>query len=60
MINKYNNTCHSVIKMKPINLKNSTYIDYGIENNYEDPKFEIDDHVRIWKPFCKRLNSKLF
>ena len=47
MINKYNNTCHSVIKMKPINLKNSTYIDYGIENNYEDPKFEIDDHVRI-------------
>ena len=27
IINKYNNTCHSTIKMKPVDVKSSTYID---------------------------------
>ena len=32
--------------MKPVNVKPSTYIKFGAENN-RDPKFEIGDHVRI-------------
>ena len=35
--------------MKPINVKSSTYIDFGIENNDKDPKFEVGDHVLISK-----------
>ena len=44
---KYNNTYHSTIKMKPVDLKYSTYIDFGIEKNDEDPKFKVGKHVRI-------------
>ena len=39
----------STIKMKPNNVKSNTYIDFAIENNNKDPKFEVDDHVRISK-----------
>ena len=37
------------MKMKPINVKSSTYIDFGVENNDKDPKFEVGDHMRISK-----------
>ena len=47
ILNKYNNTYHSKIKMKPADVKASTYIDFKKENNKEDPKFEVGDHVRI-------------
>ena len=33
IVNKYNNTYHSIIKMKPIDVKSSTYIDSNKENN---------------------------
>ena len=49
IVNKYNNTCHSTINMKPVDVKFSTYIDFGIENNDKDPKFKVGDHVRISK-----------
>ena len=35
--------------MKPVDVKSSTYIDFGIENNYKNPKFKVGDHVRISK-----------
>ena len=35
--------------MKPIDIKSSTYIDFNKKNNKDDPKFEVDDHVRISK-----------
>ena len=47
IVNKFNNTYHSTIKMKPIDVTSSTYIDFNKENNKEDPKFEVDDYVRI-------------
>ena len=28
IVNKYNNTCHSTIKIKPVDVKNNTYIDF--------------------------------
>ena len=49
MVNKYNNTCHSKIKMKPADVKPSTYTDSSKEINDEDPKFKIGDIVRISK-----------
>ena len=33
IVNKYNKPYHSTIKMKPFDLKSSTYIDCGNENN---------------------------
>ena len=46
-VNEYNNTYHRTIKMKPIDVKDNTYIDFGKEVNDEDPKFKVGDHVRI-------------
>ena len=40
IVNEYNDTYHSTIKMKPFNVNSSTYIDFGIENNDKDPKFK--------------------
>ena len=47
VVNENNNTYHSTMKMKPLNVKSRTYIDFGIENNEKDPKFEVRDNVRI-------------
>ena len=35
--------------MKPIDVKDNTYIDFGKEVNENDPKFKVGDHVRISK-----------
>ena len=46
---KCNNTYHSTIKIKHVDVKSSAYIDFNKENNEKDPKFKVDDHVRISK-----------
>ena len=38
IVNKYNNTCHSAIKIKPLDVKTNTYIDSGKEINDKDRK----------------------
>ena len=43
IFNKYNNTYHNTIKMKPVDVKSSTYIDSSKETNDKDPKFKIGD-----------------
>ena len=35
--------------MKPVEVKSSKYIDFNKENNKEDPKSKVGDHVRISK-----------
>ena len=35
--------------MKPIDVKSSIYINFGIGNNDKDPKFKVADNVRISK-----------
>ena len=35
--------------MKPIDVKDDTYIGFGKEVNDNDPKFKVGDHVRISK-----------
>ena len=47
IVHKYNNKKHKTIKMKLINVKDNTYIDFGKEANDNDPKFKVGDHVRI-------------
>ena len=49
IVRKYNNTYHTSIKMKPVNIKDYTYIDFKKEVNDKDLKFQIGDHVRISK-----------
>ena len=49
IVNKYNNTYHSTIKMKHKDVKPSTYIDSRKEINDEDPKSKTGDIVRISK-----------
>ena len=48
IVNKYNNTKHSTIKMKPTDVKNNkgVYID---EHNAKDSRFKVGDRVRISK-----------
>ena len=47
IVNKYNNTYHRRIKMKPVDVKGNTYIDSTeLHSNDKDPKFEVGDLVR--------------
>ena len=54
IVNKYNNAYHGTIKMKPADVKDSTYI-VSIDlhstelHPNKDPKFKVVDHVRISK-----------
>ena len=48
--------------MKHVDAKPSTNIDFNQENNKEDHKFKVDDHLRISKykkNFWQRLHSTL-
>ena len=49
IVNEYNNTYHRTIKMKPVDVKDNTYIDFKKEVNDKDPKFKVGDYVRISK-----------
>ena len=49
IVNKYNHTYHRTIKMKPFDVKDNTYINFGEEVNDKDPKFQVGDHIRISK-----------
>ena len=53
ILNECNNTYHTTIKMKPIDVKDNTYIikkyNTDKEINNKDPKFKVGDRVRISK-----------
>ena len=49
IVDEYNNTYHGTIKMKPIDVKDNTYINTSKEINNKDPKFKVGDYVRISK-----------
>ena len=49
IVNEYNNTYHTTIKMKPIDVKDNTYINTDKETNDKDPKFKVGDRIRISK-----------
>ena len=47
--NKYNDTVHKTIKMKPIDVTRDSYAEYNENLNKKDPKFKVGHHVRISK-----------
>ena len=49
IVDEYNNTYHTTIKMKPIDVKDNIYINANKEFNNKDPKFKVCDRVRITK-----------
>ena len=49
IVNEYNNTMHRTFKMKPTDVKDNMYTDFGKEVNDNDPKFKVGNHVRISK-----------
>ena len=62
IVNKNNNTYHRTIKMKPVDVKPSIYIDVNKENYKKGPKSKVGDHVRISKYeniFAKWLRFRL-
>ena len=59
IVNEYNNTCHRRIKMKPVDVKDNTYIgSMELHSDDKDPKFKVGDHVRVSK--YKKFFSKRY
>ena len=48
-VDGYNNTYHRTIKMKSVDVKDNTYINFEKEVNNKDPKFKVGDYIRISK-----------
>ena len=49
IVDKYNNTYHRTIKIKPVDVKDDSFAEYNEESNEKDPKFKVGDHFRISK-----------
>ena len=49
IINKYNNTVHRTVKMKPIDVTSDSFAEYNEDSNEKDPKFKVGDLLRISK-----------
>ena len=47
IVDEYNNT-YRTIKMKPVDVKDNTYIDFEKEVNNKDPKFKIERYMPNW------------
>ena len=56
MINKYNNTYHSTIKIRPFHIKPNNYIYFSAEKNKKHPK--VGAHVQISK--YKNILAKVY
>ena len=48
--------------MKPTDVKSSANVDFGVENNDKDLKFNVGDHVRIskYKNIVANLSDEVF
>ena len=49
IVDKYNNTVHRTIKMKPFDVTSDSYAEFNEDSNVTKPKFKVGDHVRISK-----------
>ena len=47
IVDKYNNTYHRTIKIKPIDTKFDSHAEYNVDSNEKHPKFKIGDHLRV-------------
>ena len=49
IVDKYNNTVHKTIKIKPIDFTGGSYAEHNENFNKKDPKFKVGNNVRISK-----------
>ena len=59
VVNKYNNTVHKTIKVKPTDFTDDSYAENNEDFNKKDPTFKVGDNVRISKYkiiFAKRYS----
>ena len=49
IVDKYNNTVHRSIKMKPIDVTFDSHAEYNEDSNVTRPTFKVGDYVRILK-----------
>ena len=49
IVNKYNDTVHRTIKMKPIDVTSDSYAEYNEDSNETKSKFKVGDRVKISK-----------
>ena len=47
IVKEYNNTYHKSIKMKPVDVKDNTHINFKKEVNDKNPKFKVDDNAEL-------------
>ena len=58
IVNKYSNTVHRKIKMKPTDVTSDSYAKQNEDFNEKDPQFKVGDHVRI--PKYKNIFAKRY
>ena len=49
IVDKYNNTVHRTIKMKPTDITDDPSAEYNEDFNKKDAKFKVGDHVKTSK-----------
>ena len=49
IVNKYNETVHRSIKMKPIDVASDSYAEHNEGSNVTKPNLKVGDHVRVSK-----------
>ena len=47
IVNNFHNTYHNTFKMKSVDTKSTTCVDFNKGNSKEDAKFKVADHVII-------------
>ena len=62
IVKRYNNTYHTSIKMKPVDVKDNTYIDFKKEVNDKNPKFvRISKYKNIFtKGYVPNWSEEIF
>ena len=64
IVNKYNNTFHKAIKMKPIDVTSDCYAECNEDSDKSEPKFKVSDRVRytqkfVWRSFLLLAKLKM-
>ena len=47
IVNKYSNTVHKTIKMKPIDVTSDSYAEHNKDSDETEPKVKVGDRVKI-------------
>ena len=58
IVNEYKNAYPRTIIVKPVDVKDNTFIDFKKEVNDKDSKYKVGDHVRISK--YKNIFAKVY